>query len=113
LFIELYLRTSDVKSDYYLGKEVSLRGWIHRIRKQKENSFLLLRDDRGGVIQIIFPSSKTNNLTIESSIEIKGIVHKDTRAPEGDTKLRELQFMCIAFLNQTIRWVNILALICF
>ena len=88
MFIELYLRTSDVKSDYYLGKEVSLRGWIHRIRKQKENSFLLLRDDRGGVIQSIFPSSKTNNLTIESSIEIKGIVHKDTRAPEEGYEIK-------------------------
>lgn len=88
MFIELYLRTSDVKSDYFLGKEVSLRGWIHRIRKQKENSFLLLRDDRGGVIQSIFPSSKTNNLTIESSIEIKGIVHKDTRAPEGGYEIK-------------------------
>lgn len=84
----MYFRISDIKNSDFIGKEVSIRGWIHRIRKQKENSFLLLRDERGDVIQIIYPSFKTDNLTIESSIGVKGVVHKDKRAPEGGYEVR-------------------------
>ena len=84
----LNIRTSELKHDDYIGKYVSIRGWIHRIRKQKENTFLLIRDDRGGIIQCIIDSSKTNNLTIESSVEIFGILHKDKRAPEGGYELK-------------------------
>ncbi|MGZ5500739.1 MAG: asparagine--tRNA ligase, partial [Nitrososphaeraceae archaeon] len=74
--------------DDYIGKYISIKGWIHRIRKQKENTFLLIRDDRGGIIQCIIESSKTNNLTIESSVEIFGILQKDSRAPEGGYELK-------------------------
>ena len=84
----LNIRSAELKHDDYIGKYVSIRGWIHRIRKQKENTFLLIRDDRGGIIQCIIDSSKTNNLTIESSVEIFGILHKDKRAPEGGYELK-------------------------
>ncbi len=84
----LKIRSAELKHDDYIGKYVSIKGWIHRIRKQKENTFLLIRDDRGDTIQCIIDSSKTNNLTIESSIEIFGIVQKDPRAPEGGYELK-------------------------
>jgi asparaginyl-tRNA synthetase len=84
----LNIRSAELKHDDYIGKYVSIKGWIHRIRKQKENTFLLIRDDRGGIIQCIIDSSKTNNLTIESSIEIFGILQKDPRAPEGGYELK-------------------------
>lgn len=84
----LKVRSAELKHDDYIGKYVSIKGWIHRIRKQKENTFLLIRDDRGDIIQCIIDSSKTNNLTIESSIEIFGIVQKDPRAPEGGYELK-------------------------
>lgn len=84
----LKIRSAELKHDDYIGKYVSIKGWIHRIRKQKENTFLLIRDDRGDIIQCIIDSSKTNNLTIESSIEIFGIVQKDPRAPEGGYELK-------------------------
>ena len=70
-------RCVELKHDEYIGKYVSLKGWIHRIRKQKENTFLLIRDDRGGIIQCIIESSKTNNITIESSVEVFGVIQKD------------------------------------
>jgi asparaginyl-tRNA synthetase len=77
------LRISDIKTPDHVGKEVTLRGWVYRLRKQKGNAFLLLRDDRGSVIQCVFPSSKTSGITRESSVEITGTVKQDTRAPEG------------------------------
>jgi len=84
----LNIRCKALKHDDYVGKYISIKGWIHRIRKQKENTFLLIRDDRGDILQCIIDSSKTNNLSIESSIEIFGIVQKDPRAPEGGYELK-------------------------
>lgn len=82
------IRAKELKNDRYIGKNISIKGWIHRIRKQKENTFLLIRDDRGNVIQCIIDSSKTNNLTIESSVEIFGVIQKDSRAPEGGYEIK-------------------------
>jgi asparaginyl-tRNA synthetase len=81
------LRIRDIITSNYIGKEVVLRGWVHRLRKQKGNTFVLLRDDRGSVIQCVFPSSKVDNLTRESSIQISGIVKQDVRAPEGGIEI--------------------------
>jgi asparaginyl-tRNA synthetase len=85
------MRAGDVKSDSFSGKEVTIRGWVHRLRKQKERAFILLRDDRGGAIQCIFTAEKVASLTIESSIEVRGIVSKDERAPEGGYEIKGSQ----------------------
>src|ERR671922_376165 len=82
------VRTSEIKSPEYVGKEVMIRGWVYRLRKQKENAFVLVRDDRGGVIQCVFPVEKADSLTIESSIEVTGIVSQDARAPEGGYEIK-------------------------
>jgi asparaginyl-tRNA synthetase len=84
----LLLRISKVKSPENVGKQVSVRGWVHRLRKQKENSFILVRDDRGGVIQCVLPTAKASDLTIESSVEITGTVSQDARAPEGGYEIK-------------------------
>jgi asparaginyl-tRNA synthetase len=98
------LRTSDIKSSDYVGKEVTIRGWVHRLRKQKENTFVLVRDDRGGVIQCIFPAEKASNLTVESSVEVVGIVSQDSRAPEGgfEIKGKNLKVFNIAGIDYPI-----------
>lgn len=82
------IRAKELKNESYIGKNVSIKGWIHRIRKQKEKTFLLIRDERGSVIQCIIDSSETNNLTIESSLEIFGVLQKDQRAPEGGYEIK-------------------------
>ena len=82
------LRANEVKSSDYIGREVMIRGWVYRLRKQKENAFVLVRDDRGGVIQCVFPVEKATQLTIESSIEVTGIVSQDARAPEGGYEIK-------------------------
>ena len=82
------LRASQIKSPENIGKEVTIRGWVHRLRKQKENAFVLVRDDRGGVIQCIFSADQVAGLTIESSIEVMGVVSQDARAPEGGYEIK-------------------------
>lgn len=84
----IHLRCNDVKYTDYVGKEVSIRGWVHRLRKQKENTFMQIRDDRGGVIQCILSSEKALTLTIESCIEVIGKVKQDPRAPEGGYEIK-------------------------
>ena len=84
----IYARANDIKNSDYIGKEITIRGWVYRLRKQKENTFILLRDDRGGVIQSIFPTEKAAHLTIESSIEVTGILREDARAPEGGYEIK-------------------------
>jgi asparaginyl-tRNA synthetase len=85
------VRANEIKNSNYVGKEVTIRGWVYRIRKQKENAFILLRDDRGGVIQTIFPLRSAAHLTLESSIEVVGIVQHDNRAPEGNYEIKGKQ----------------------
>src|ERR671934_1334122 len=82
------LRANEIKNSNYVGKAVTIRGWIYRLRKQKENAFVIIRDDRGGVIQCVFPIEKAASLTIESSIEVIGIVSQDARAPEGGYEIK-------------------------
>ncbi|MDF2783190.1 MAG: asnS [Nitrososphaeraceae archaeon] len=83
------LRADALKSADYIGKSVTIRGWVYRLRKQKENTFLIVRDDRGGVIQSVLPTSIVPaNLTIESSVQITGVLNRDKRAPEGGYEIR-------------------------
>jgi asparaginyl-tRNA synthetase len=82
------LRCNDIKSFEYVGKKVSIRGWVHRLRRQKENTFIIIRDDRGGIIQAVFRSEKASHLTVESSIEVDGLLQKDPRAPEGGYEIK-------------------------
>jgi asparaginyl-tRNA synthetase len=84
----IHLRCNDVKYADHIGKEVTVRGWVHRLRKQKENTFILIRDDRGGVIQCVLATEKALTLTIESCIEVTGKLQQDSRAPEGGYEIR-------------------------
>ena len=73
-----------------LDKEVHLRGWVHRIAKFKDKVFIILRDSTG-IIQCVVKKDlakeetfrKAKQLTLESSIAVKGIVVADRRAPGG------------------------------
>ncbi|MGD1838761.1 MAG: asparagine--tRNA ligase [Nitrososphaeraceae archaeon] len=84
----MYSTIKHIKNDSYVDKNISIRGWIHRIRKQKENSFLLIRDTSGDVIQTIFPSTTVSHFSVESSVIILGKLKKDNRAPEGGYEIK-------------------------
>ena len=100
----MQIRSNDIKSPDYVGKKVTVRGWVHRLRKQKDNTFILIRDDRGGIIQVVIPSEKAVDLTIESSIEVMGVVRQDARAPEGgyEIKANALKIFGLAQLDYPI-----------
>lgn len=83
-----YHRISEIKNDEFLGKEIRVRGWVYRLRKQKDKSFIIIRDERGGIIQCVLPSERVPDLTIESSLEVQGILFKDERAKEGGYEIR-------------------------
>ena len=61
----------------------------------------MVRDDRGGVIQSVFPIQQALHLAIESSVEISGILQRDSRAPEGgyEIKGKDLKIFNIADPN--------------
>ncbi|HKQ22293.1 MAG TPA: OB-fold nucleic acid binding domain-containing protein, partial [Nitrososphaeraceae archaeon] len=83
-----YHRVGEIKKDEFLGKDIKIRGWVYRIRKQKDKAFIIIRDDRGGIIQCVLPSTTVPDITIESSLEIQGTLFKDERAKEGGYEIR-------------------------
>ena len=83
-----YHRISEIKKEEFLGKEIRIRGWVYRFRRQKDKAFIIMRDDRGGIIQCVVPSTTVQELTIESSLEVQGILFKDERAKEGGYEIR-------------------------
>ena len=74
----------------YLGQEVLLKGWVYNIRSSGKIIFILVRDGTGLIQCVVEKSSageelfeKAATLTQESSIEIRGSVREDKRAPGG------------------------------
>lgn len=68
----------------FVGKRVAVRGWVHRLRLQKGLGFVTLRDGTG-FLQTVLAGDLAKariayDLTIESTILVKGIVEK---LPEG------------------------------
>ncbi len=69
---------------------VSLRGWVYRIRTQKSNVFIMLRDE-SGIIQLVAWKDKLSekdfktaqSLGIEASILVSGALRKEERSPQG------------------------------
>lgn len=86
------------------GKEVNVRGWVHRHRASKKVVFIVLRDS-SGIVQCAFKKDdvsdkvfeEAENLLVESSVKIKGVVKKDKRAPGGyEIKAKDLEVVHLA-----------------
>ena len=92
-----FIHIRDVLDGKYIGKEVLLRGWVYRKRDQKDIVFLMLRDSTG-VIQLACKGIKeASQATIESSIQVAGLVKEDKRAPEGfEIEVKELKIIGLA-----------------
>jgi len=72
------------------AKETDIRGWIHRTRSSGKICFVVIRDStdtiqvtvrKGNVPDEDFEAAK--NALVESSVNVKGTVKKDERAPGG------------------------------
>jgi nondiscriminating aspartyl-tRNA synthetase len=78
------IQTNEVNK--HIGKEVTVSGWVHKLRKLGAISFLVIRD-RSGMIQAVIEKSSENikikDLTTETVIEVTGKVVGEERAPQG------------------------------
>ena len=64
----------------YAGQQVSVAGWVHRIRELGAISFVLLRD-RTGIIQLVCTEKPA--LTLESVVRVDGAVKQNPKACGG------------------------------
>jgi len=98
-----WAKIEDVFSGKKTDKSINLRGWIYRTRSSGNIVFAVLRDATG-VLQVTI---KKDNLPdkefedakkalIESSIELKGVINEDNRAP-GGYELQVTKFDVINF----------------
>ena len=74
----------------YVGKEVTIKGWLYHRTDKGRLRFLLVRDGTGVVQAVVFEESVSyeafeaaKSLTQESSLVITGTVRADGRAPGG------------------------------
>jgi asparaginyl-tRNA synthetase len=72
------------------GSEVTLRGWVYNKRSSGKLQFILLRDGTGIMQCVAFKGNfspeqfeELDRLTQESSLEVRGKVRRDDRAPGG------------------------------
>jgi len=69
------------------GKNIEIKGWVHRIRKLKDKVFVVVRDT-DNIIQVIFDNNSTSfddaeKLKMESAIIVNGKLIKSEKAPNG------------------------------
>jgi asparaginyl-tRNA synthetase len=66
--------------------EVSIRGWVYRVRKMKDKIFIVMRDS-SDIIQCVLKTpalvEEGDELLLESSLELEGKLNEDKRAPGG------------------------------
>lgn len=97
----MFTKVSDVLDDKYVGQEVSVRGWIYRMRSSKNVVFVVLRDSTNTIQATIKNDkpffSEAEKLTIESSIALTGKIKKDPRAPTGyEMEVEKLEVIGLA-----------------
>jgi len=74
----------------HIGEEVTLRGWLYNRRSSGKVHFLLIRDGTG-ICQCVASLAdlgpelfaQADHLGQESSLEVRGVVREDRRAPGG------------------------------
>ncbi len=114
-----YIHIQEVLDGKHEGKQVHLRGWVHRIRKQKKMVFVLLRDT-SGVVQTVIKKdvvseseyADAQKMLIESLMTLTGTVQADSRAEGGyEVQVSELKVLHFAeefpiTENQSIEFLN-------
>jgi nondiscriminating aspartyl-tRNA synthetase len=64
----------------HLDEQVTVKGWVHRIRELGGISFVLLRD-RSGMVQLVYEGKV--GFTQESVLSVQGTVKANEKAPGG------------------------------
>lgn len=91
----------------HVGEEVEIRGWLFNKRSSGKIHFLIIRDGTGFIQGVAVKGEVKDEifdlydeLTMESSIIIRGIVREDPRAPGG----YELQLKDIKIVKKTTNY---------
>jgi asparaginyl-tRNA synthetase len=92
----------DIKN--FLNQEVILQGWIFNFRSSGSIYFLQFRDGTGRIQAIVSRADVSTEvwencqkLTMESSVEIKGVVYEEARSPYGyEIKVNDLKIIHLA-----------------
>ncbi|MDP2895096.1 MAG: asparagine--tRNA ligase [bacterium] len=85
----------------WVGKEVTVRGWLYNMRSSGKLHFLLVRDGTGIVQCVVFKADVPEDmfelcgkLTQESAITVTGTVREDPRSPIGyEIRVRDVQLV--------------------
>ncbi|MBU1066091.1 asparagine--tRNA ligase, partial [bacterium] len=92
----------DVKD--HNDKEVTLKGWVYNKRSSGKIWFLIMRDGTGIIQGVVLKNevsedvfNKKDELTQESSIIVRGLIHEDKRSPGGyELVVRDIEVVQIA-----------------
>jgi len=83
-------KIEEILDEKRTDETVHLRGWIYRTRSSGNIAFTVIRDATGTIQATVKKGNLPDNefedaekALIESSVELKGIVKEDKRAPEG------------------------------
>ncbi len=83
-------KIEEILNEKRTDETVHLRGWIYRTRSSGNIAFTVIRDATGTIQATVKKGNLLDNefedakkALIESSVELKGIVKEDKRAPEG------------------------------
>ena len=77
-----------------VGTQVTLSGWVHRIRDLGKVSFLVLRD-RSGSVQLVFDAKP--DVTLESVVTVEGTASANVKAPGGvEVRVQKLEVLSAA-----------------
>jgi len=94
------MKIADILKDDMDGKDVEVRGWIHRERGSNKLKFIVLRDSSNHV-QCVFNKemfedkwAEIDHLQVETSLIIRGTVKRDERAPTGyEVKVKQYEIV--------------------
>jgi asparaginyl-tRNA synthetase len=88
----------------HVGQEVTLAGWLYNKRSSGKIHFLLLRDGTNTIQCVVVKDEAPaevfdayNDLTLESSLLVKGMVREDKRSPIGfEIQVTDLKIIQVA-----------------
>jgi len=78
------------EAESFVGKEVTIKGWVYNKRSSGSITFLQIRDGTGFIQGVVVRGEvkdevfqKAKEVTLESSVIVKGILREEKRAPGG------------------------------
>ncbi len=91
------LEIADILAGDYEGKEIKMKGAVHKIRDMGDVAFIVLRKSEG-LVQTVYEEGVTGislkELKEEATIEVSGFVAAEERAPHGfEIRLKEIKVL--------------------